>query len=48
MMALNKAGGGRTSFLLEIVAPQDGFNTFDQVFLRAVDSVKLFVPGSPP
>ena len=48
MMALNKAGGGQTSFLLEIVAPQDGFNTFDQVFLRAVDSVELFVPGAPP
>ena len=43
-MALNRAGGGQTAFLLEIVAPQDGFSTFDQVFLRAVDSVELFVP----
>ena len=45
MMGLNRAGQTPTAFLLRIVAPEDGFTTFDQVFLRSVESVELFGPA---
>ena len=46
LMGLNRAGPTKTAFLLQIVAPQDGFTTFDEVFLRAVESVELFEPDA--